>query len=299
MQKGQYPGVEAVELKGRVSANKYLLLRRTVQLSLLLLFLLGPWFGIWIIKGNIASSLTLEVIPLTDPLLLLQVLLTGHSPEIQAIQGAAIVFIFYLIFGGRTFCSWVCPINMVTDFASWLRFKLGIKTSMTFPRRTRHWMLGAILLLALITGSLAWEIVNPVSLVYRGLIFGMGMAWAIVIAILLMDVFITRHGWCGHLCPVGSFYSLIGRFSLLRINAVNRDACNDCMDCYAICPESRVIKPVLNGRPESSPIIMSGQCTNCGRCIDVCSKDVFVFSSRFSNVLPTQEGSIKPREVSS
>ena len=52
---------------------------------------------------------------------------------------------FYLIVGGRVFCSWVCPVNIVTDFAEWLRRRLGIKGSAHFSDKTRYWLLGAIL----------------------------------------------------------------------------------------------------------------------------------------------------------
>jgi hypothetical protein len=38
------------------------------------------------------------------------------------------------------------------------------------------------------------------------------LAWAVLLAVFLFDLFVMRHGWCGHLCPVGAFYSLIGRF---------------------------------------------------------------------------------------
>ncbi|HRD91107.1 MAG TPA: quinol dehydrogenase ferredoxin subunit NapH, partial [Accumulibacter sp.] len=31
------------------------------------------------------------------------------------------------------------------------------------------------------------------------------------------------------------------------------------------------------------PVILAANCTNCGRCIDVCSKDVFAFGLRFNN----------------
>ena len=52
--------------------------RRFSQLSILALFLLGPWFGLWIVKGNLNSSLTLDVLPLTDPYVLLQSLVAGY-----------------------------------------------------------------------------------------------------------------------------------------------------------------------------------------------------------------------------
>ena len=294
-----YPGRDAVQQKGFLAANKWLLLRRISQVGFLLLFLAGPWFGLWLVKGNLASSLTLDFLPLSDPFITLQMLFTGHLPEFSGIVGAALVLIAYLIVGGRAYCSWVCPINIVTDVAEYLRRKLNIKGGAHFSRSTRFWLLGAILAVSLVTGSLVWELVNPVSMIYRGLIFGLGAAWIVVIAIFLLDLFIARRAWCGHLCPVGAFYSLIARFSLLRVSAINRSDCNDCMDCFAVCPEHRVIRPALKGEAEGvSPVIMDSQCTNCARCIDVCAKDVFIFSNRFNHQSPEMVGPDNHQEVS-
>ena len=53
------------------------------------------------------------------------------------------------------------------------------------------------------------------------------------------------------------------------------------MDCFAVCPEPQVIKPALKGAKQNlGPAILSPNCTNCGRCIDVCSKSVFRFGLR-------------------
>ena len=49
----------------------------------------------------------------------------------------------------------------------------------------------------------------------------------------------------------------------------------------------------------AGPVIMSGHCTNCGRCIDVCGRDVFEFSTRFSNPRPAVSGVNQQSEVSS
>ncbi len=126
MKAGGRPGEEAIRVKGWLRAHRYLILRRLSQLAILVLFLVGPWFGIWLVKGNIASSLTLDVLPLSDPLVLLQVFATGHLPETAALIGGLIVLAFYLLVGGRVYCSWVCPVNIVTDLAEWIRRKLKI-----------------------------------------------------------------------------------------------------------------------------------------------------------------------------
>ncbi len=274
-------GAEAVAEKGWFHAHKWLILRRLSQLSILALFLAGPWFGLWIVKGNLAYSYTLGVLPLTDPYVALQSMLTGHLPETLGLVGMAIVLGFYLLVGGRVYCSWVCPVNMVTDAAGWLRDRLGIKGGAQLGRNTRYWILGMTFVGAAITGVVLWELVNPVSMLQRGLVFGMGMAWTVVLAIFLFDLFVTSRGWCGRLCPVGAFYSLLGRRSPLRVAATKRSACNDCMDCFAVCPEPQVIRPALKGEGKGSgPVILAPNCTNCGRCIDVCSKDVFRFGGR-------------------
>jgi ferredoxin-type protein NapH len=277
-------GAQAITDKGWLLANKWLLARRFSQLSIMAIFLIGPWFSIWLVKGNLSFSLTLDVLPLTDPHVLLQSLFAGHSPESIAITGALIVLAFYLLVGGRVFCSWVCPVNIITDTAHWLRERLGLSGASRLPRTTRYWILGATLLLAFVNGSIVWETVNPVSMLHRGLIFGIGTAWLIILAVFMLDLLVSRRGWCGHLCPVGAFYSLLGTHSLIRIRADERDQCDDCMDCFMVCPEQQVIRPALKGAEKGiGPVIMSPNCTNCGRCIDVCAKDVFHFGSRLNN----------------
>jgi len=275
---------DAIAAKGWWSAHRWLLLRRSVQLGVLALFLAGPWLGWWVVKGNLNYSLTLDTLPLADPLVMLQSLLTGHVPERNAIIGVAIVLAFYLLVGGRVYCAWVCPVNIVTDAASALRRRLDIRGGGDLPRQTRYWMLALILALAAGTGSIVWELVSPVSLLPRGLIFGMGGGWLLIAGIFLFDLFVMKRGWCGHLCPVGAFYGLLGRVGLVRVSATRREDCNDCMDCFAVCPEPHVIRPALKGEGKGvGPVILAPNCTNCGRCIDVCAKEVFTFGSRFNN----------------
>lgn len=283
---GGIAGAEAIEAKGWVVAHKWLLLRRFSQFLILALFLVSPWVAkqteVWLVKGNLASSLTLDVLPLTDPYVLLQSVIAGQWPISTGFIGALIVAVFYFLVGGRVYCSWVCPINIVTDVAAWLRDKLRIKGGVTIGRGLRYWILAFTLLLSLITGTLAWELINPVSIVFRSLVFGIGLAWGMILAIFLLDFAVSRRAWCGRLCPVGAFYSLLGTKSLVRVDAYQREKCDDCMDCFVVCPEQQVIKLPLKGAEKGiSSMITSSQCTNCGRCIDVCAEDVFKFSSRF------------------
>lgn len=265
--------------------NRWLIARRLSQLGVLVIFLLGPWLGIWWVKGNLSSSMTLDVLPLTDPFVLTQTLLTGHLPETTAVLGALIVAAAYLLVGGRAFCAWVCPVNVVTDTAHWLREKLGLTGNLRLGARTRYWVLGMVMVVAFVTGSAAWELVNPVSLLHRGLIFGMGLGWFLIVGVFLFDLALQRRGWCGHVCPMGAFYSLLSLATPTRISTANRAACNDCMDCYRVCPEPHILKPALK-EVAHPPLIAAIECTNCARCLDVCSEDVFRFANRYVGSTP-------------
>ncbi|MCC6777742.1 MAG: quinol dehydrogenase ferredoxin subunit NapH [Hyphomicrobiales bacterium] len=280
------PGREARRRHGWLTAHRWLLARRVAQAGFILLFAAGPWLGLWLVKGSLASSLTLDLLPLTDPLILLQSLVARHKPETTALLGAAIVLATYLVLGGRLYCSWVCPINAVTDLAAWARRRLGIETGWKMRSSVRYWMLGTILVASAVTGTIVFELVNPITTLYRGLLYGVSWGMLSVVLILLFDLLVANHGWCGHICPVGAFYGILNRPSLLRVSATGRERCDDCMDCYAVCPEMHVIAPALKGaRHAASPIIASADCTACGRCIDVCPERVFRFTHRFDHRL--------------
>ena len=271
----------AVNAKPWWKRQRWLLLRRVSQLGIFTLFLLGPLAGVWIVKGNLSASVTLGVLPLTDPFVLAQTLAARHVPELSALVGAGLVVAFYALAGGRVFCAWVCPVGVVTDTAAWLRRRLGINTGRAPRGHLRHWLLGAVLLASAVAGWPVWESVNPVSLTQRALVFGGGVAWGVTAAVFLFDLLVAPRGWCGHLCPMGAAYALIGRASLLRVSARHSSRCNDCADCYAVCPEPQVIPIALKGKDGASPVILDAACTNCGRCIDVCGPDVFTLTHRF------------------
>lgn len=263
---------------------RWLLARRAVQAGFMGLFLLGPMADIWLVRGNLASSEFLGVLSLSDPFIALQSFAAGHVVAATAIIGALTVAGFYMVFGGRTFCSWVCPINPVTDAAAWLRRRLGIKTSLHLPRQTRLWLVPVLLALSWALGQIAFEVINPITMLHRGLLFGLGAGWLIVLAVFLFDLLLVKHGWCGHLCPVGAFYGLLGRFSAVKVSAAKRAACTDCGDCFQVCPEPHVIAPALYPKQSGdTPLILNTDCSSCGKCMDVCAPDVFRFVHRFDD----------------
>ncbi len=259
---------------------KFLLLRRITQIGIMLLFLCSSLFGWKVLRGNLSTSKIFDAVPLADPYAILQIISTGRIVSPEALFGGLIVILFFSLVAGRAFCSWICPLNIVTDAANWLRTKAGIDAhskGLGMSRRVRYWTIGISLAVSFSSGIAAFEWISPISMLHRGIIFGMGMGWVMVLSVFLFDLFMVRHGFCGHVCPLGGFYSLITNFSLIRVN-YSLERCTLCMKCLDICPERQVL-PMIGKL--SSPVT-SGECTNCARCIEACDDRALKFGMRFN-----------------
>ena len=265
-------------MKNLWSHYRFLFFRRVVQIGLLILYIGGNIWGWKMLQGNLSSSSILGVVPLSDPFAALQMFAAGAVISTNLLIGAGIITLVYLIVGGRVFCSWVCPVNMITDASNYLRRKLGfnqIQKRQPASRSIRYWVLGLSLVLSYILGVTAFEFISPISMTHRGIIFGLGFGWAAMLVIFLFDLFILKNGWCGHICPLGGFYSAVGKFGLIRVDH-NHNNCTACMKCKEVCPENQVLFMI----DKSSEQVLSGECTNCGRCVEVCDDDALNFSIR-------------------
>ena len=257
---------------------KFLILRRVTQVSLLLLYFGGNVWGWKVLQGNFSSSSIFSVVPLSDPYATLQMFFAGAVLSTNLIVGALIITVFYMLVGGRVFCSWVCPVNIITDSANFIRRKLRlnqIAKKQPASRSIRYWVLALGLVLSIILAVPAFEFVSPISITHRAIIFGVGFGWAAMLVIFLFDLFVLKNGWCGHICPLGGFYSVLGKKSLIRVDH-NADNCTNCRKCIEVCPENQVLH-MIN---KSSEQVLMSECTNCGRCIDVCDDDALNFSIR-------------------
>jgi len=255
--------------------SKYLILRRIFQIGLLTLFVGGNVFGWKILEGNYSTALVFDSFHLSDPYAVLQMLATFYVPLSEVIIGALILFFFYALVGGRAFCSWVCPINIITDLAAALQRKYKIKPLLKtreLSRNIRYYVLVLGLILSGAFGIAAFELINPITVLHRALIFGIGFSSSIVLIVFLFDLLILEHGYCGHICPVGALYAATGRFRAIKVFH-DKDNCTLCMKCKKVCPEPQVLG--LIGKETAK--IKTAECTNCARCIDVCDDDALKF----------------------
>ena len=247
-------------------------------MTLLMLYFGANAFGWKMLSGTISSSSVLGQLPLSDPFAVLQMLAAGAALSFNVILGAVIIALFYGLIGGRAFCSWVCPVNMVTDTANWLRRRLyidKIERKLWMSRNLRYYMIVIALAVSFVTGMAAFEVISPITILNRGVIFGFGAGAGLLVAIFFFDLFVLKNGWCGHICPLGGVHSIIGRYSIFRVKH-NSENCTLCMKCKDVCPEVQVLHMI--GKKSES--VLKQECTNCGRCVDVCDDDALGFNIR-------------------
>lgn len=186
---------------------------------------------------------------------------------------------FLLLFGavlGRAVCGFLCPFGLVQDLVYRIPF---IKKIRTFPgEKYLRWLKYAIAVMLVISLPIIYSGV-PYFCKYvcpAGMLFGAipllsldqllsdqigPLFWwkaIVLLTVILVSLLISRP-FCRYLCPLGGFYGLFNRVSLVRIEK-EEEKCVSCDRCIPVCLMG------IDPRKEFSSV----ECIRCGRCVDSC-----------------------------
>ena len=200
-----------------------------------------------------------------------------YQGAINVIHPAAtillLLFLAMALLLRKAFCSWVCPIGLISDELARLgRFVFG----RTFrPWRPVDFVLRGLKYFLLLFFVQAIVRMSPEALsawIYgnynrvtdiKMYLFFADLSWlaATVLAALALGSVLIRGFWCRYLCPYGA---LLGLFSWISPTRIHRhdDACTQCGYCDRVCP-SRL--PVSR-----KATIRSVECTGCLDCVASC-----------------------------
>ena len=243
---------------------------RISQVIFLALLLLSRHLDFNWLTGSTAATKLLGFLHLVDPFGAIEIMLASRSFPAALWLSAGILLIIYAILG-RTFCSWICPLGLVLDITEDVRRRFVSKsTGKRMSGKIKYVLLGIFLVLSLLSGIPTFTLISPINILSRNIVFGFGPEILLVLIIIAIDLFYSRRAWCRYLCPLGAFYSLLGRFAFLHIRIKDQGtSCTTCGSCIQNCPMGiNLLKDdVLKGHR----MINDPECTRCGTCIEDCN----------------------------
>jgi len=208
----------------------------------------------------------------------LQQLLLGVRLSLQAGQ----VYVGTYVLGcmgllgatfGRLICGWACPFGLVQElFHRVPSPKVAVPRPLSWGKYLVLLLLVVVLPLTVLDDfglGLPWfckflcpagtlEAGIPMLLLMPDLRPAAGLLYLYklgLLALVLLWSIAAFRPFCRALCPLGAFYGLFNRISLIQLK-FNADNCTKCGACHRVCP--------VGIRVDQSP--NSGECIRCLRC---------------------------------
>ncbi len=178
---------------------------------------------------------------------------------------------------GKSFCSWVCPIGILSEYIGEFGAKiekkffgkeLKLPKILDYPLRSLKYLIMIFFVYSVFAMSAddlksfldsPYNILVDVKMYYFFADISL-FSIKVLTALFILSI-VIRNFWCRYLCPYGA---LLGIFSLLSIFKIKRntDTCIDCGLCATACPHHIKVDKVKT--------VVSDECTSCLQCLDAC-----------------------------
>ena len=190
---------------------------------------------------------------------------------------------------GRFICGWLCIFGLIQELLYKIpvpKLKLKEKTD-KYLRYLKYAVLAILVIgLPLFYRSefgagepFFCKYICPVGTLQGGIplvllndVLRPALGWLFRWKILLLTIGIVAsmviyRPFCRYICPLGAFYSLFQRISIIRMN-YDESSCTDCGSCADACG--------MNINPRKEP--NSAECIRCGDCIKACPTRSLAFT---------------------
>lgn len=191
-----------------------------------------------------------------------------YSNIVFAVGTTALTLVF-----GRIFCGWICALGTLQDIFGRIGikiFKRRYSVSKGWDTPLRYMKYGIFLGIIYLTWKTGQLVVNSLDpfVAYSHIAAGLeellreyAIGFGILVTMLLSSILYDRL-FCRYLCPLGAYYSIVGRFSFFKIKR-EKGSCIDCKKCDKGCP---VALDISSGEKADT----RGECIACMECIEVC-----------------------------
>lgn len=213
-----------------------------------------------------------------------------YTGTVNNVHPAGLVLFFIICFTAlitkRGFCSWVCPIGLLTEHVNKLHCKifnrrLSPPSWIDYPMRSVKYLLAGFFLYQIFFRMPVQSIERFIQSPYnrfadiKMLAFFTDMsstAFMVLLSLLALSILIHNF-WCRYLCPYGALLGVISFAGAGKIKR-NPSRCVDCGKCENHCPGLIKIRRKKK--------IHSPECSACLSCVNNCPEnDVLGFSFPF------------------
>lgn len=230
----------------------------------------------------------------------------------QAVVGSSKFRFSYYITGflillgvllGRFICGFLCPFGWLQELLHKIPGK-KLSTKKLKPLTYLKYvilLLAVVLLPAIVVNDLGMgdpffckyicpqgvlEGAIPLAAVNEGIRSALGSLFnwklAVLIVVVVLSVLFYRP-FCKWICPLGAFYALMNKVSLLGIK-VDEHKCVSCGKCARVCKMDVDVTKTPNHT----------ECIRCGKCITACPTDAIKFNYGFEMPKKITDGIEKP-----
>jgi polyferredoxin len=215
-------------------------------------------------------------LPISSLMSLVYLVKTGIANTVR--PAGLVIFSLTLILSlalRRGFCSWVCPIGTISEWAHKTGTKLFgrnllIPIWLDIPLRAVKYLLLAFFVYHIVRmsgaalGQFIYGDYNRIADAKMYVFFrNMSLVTAVVILGLLVLSIVFKNFACRYLCPYGALLAVFSGFSA---TAVRRDTkeCINCGACARACPNRIAV--------DKKTFVGSSECTACYSCVHACKQ---------------------------
>ena len=187
------------------------------------------------------------------------------------------------IFLKKGFCSWVCPIGLLSEYLARIHVFIFNKPRtlpkwLDYPLRSLKYLLLFFFVWAVFGQMDVFALEKFMNSPYNRVadikmlkfFAEMSTMTARVLAGLVLLSILIRHFWCRYLCPYGALLGSLSWISPFKIHR-NPETCIDCKKCTEVCP--------ANIQVHKEKVVLSDECHACLQCVDACPvEDTLYFS---------------------
>lgn len=203
----------------------------------------------------------------------------GEAIELNAFLIVTLALCLFTFVFGRFFCGYACAFGTLNDLVRWIytavckklkKKPITLNEKITkYLKYLKYLVLFFIVLMCFIgtydslRGTNPWDVFSHIragNFELSGYVIG-----TVLLVLLILGMLFCERFFCRFFCPMGAVFSILPNLPFATVSRERKACAKGCTACKRVCPADINL-------PERGRFEVSGECFQCGRCVDMCPK---------------------------